>query len=153
RTDAALVDHVVESLRTVDGGLGRADVLAGRLLAVHARHRLEVELGGGLRRPGAVVVDAEPVHLPPPSYLLLAHHGDVVLRLAGDHAGAAADAGRQVDGHAPAVFGVGIGVIHRERRAGVARLLRQVLAVALGGEGGFGVVLRQGAGADHGPIF
>ena len=36
--------------------------------------------------------------------LLLAHDGDVVLGLAGDDAGVAADAGRLVDHHAPGVF-------------------------------------------------
>src|SRR5829696_3357398 len=36
-------------------------------------------------------------------HLLLAHHGDVVLRLAGDDAGAAAGADVEVDRHSPRV--------------------------------------------------
>ena len=53
-----------------------------------------------------VAVDADPVHLAAARHLVLAHDRDVVLGLAGDHAGVAADAGVQVDGHAPLVAGV-----------------------------------------------
>ena len=34
--DAAVVDHLVQALVAVDGGVHRADVLARRVLAVHA---------------------------------------------------------------------------------------------------------------------
>ena len=43
----------------------------------------------------------------PRVHLLLADDRDVVLRLAGDDAGTAADAGVQIDGHAPLVAVVG----------------------------------------------
>ena len=47
------------------------------------------------------------MHLAAQEHLLPADDGDVVLGLAGHHARAAAGAGRQIDGHAPAVEIVG----------------------------------------------
>ena len=81
-------------------GADRADQLARRLLAVHAGHRLEqrAALGAGRR---LVAVDADPVHLAAGGDLLAADDRDVVLGLAGDGAGVAADAGVEVDRHAP----------------------------------------------------
>ena len=55
------------------------------------------------RRPLIVAVDAEPLHLAAVRDVLAPDHRDVVLGLAGDHAGAAARALGQVDGHAPLV--------------------------------------------------
>src|SRR5690606_37409272 len=100
RADAAVVDLHVQALAVVHGGAHRADEFAGRVLAVHAGHRLEGRLAA-LRQ--LVGVDADPVHLAPAGDLLLAHHRDVVLRLAGCGAGVAADAGVQVDAHRPGV--------------------------------------------------
>ena len=48
RADAAIVDHVVQSLAAVHGGSDRADDLARRILAVHARHRLVEDSAGTL---------------------------------------------------------------------------------------------------------
>ena len=63
RADAAVVGHLVEPLGAVRRRADRADELAGGLLAVHAGHRLEVDVG--VRRVVAleVAVDPEPVHL------------------------------------------------------------------------------------------
>ena len=112
--DATVVDHRVQPFAVVHGGRDRADLLAGCVLALHAGHRLEARLrlggevldevpehAGGLSLVGEVAVDAEPVHLPALHHLLLADDRHVVLALAGDHAGVAADAGVQVDRHAP----------------------------------------------------
>src|SRR5207253_7072204 len=82
RADAAVVDLDVEALAVMHGCIHWADVFARRVLAVHARHRLE-ERAFSL----VVAIDADPVHLPPGDHLVLAHRGDVVLRLAGDGAG------------------------------------------------------------------
>ena len=82
----------------------RADDLARGLLALLARDRLEVrdQVGRVVRVVALVVaVDPDPVHLPAAGDFLLADHRDVVLGHAGHDAGAAADAGRQVDGHRP----------------------------------------------------
>src|SRR5262249_24112211 len=95
--DAAGINHVVEAFIAVSGGLDGADDLARGRLAVLAGDWLEVP---ALRRvfllaDGAEVgADAYPVHLAGADDLLLADDGDVVLRLAGDDAGAAADARR-----------------------------------------------------------
>ena len=58
---------------------------------------------GSSGSPSIVAVDADPVHLAPAAHLVLADDRDVVLRLAGDDAGVAADAGVEVDRHAPGV--------------------------------------------------
>ena len=100
--DAAVVDHLVQALVAVDGGVDRADVFAGRRLAVHTRERLHDHLGI-LERSRVVAVDADPVHLAALVDVLLADGGDVVLRLAGDDAGAAAGALVEVDRHRPLV--------------------------------------------------
>ena len=80
------------------GSLDRANRLAWRFLAMHARHRLETAAG---RRAALVTVDAEPVHDAAFLDFLGANHRHVVLGLAGDHAGVAADAGGVVDDHCP----------------------------------------------------
>jgi len=54
-----------------------------------------------LRVAALVAVHADPVHLAAAEHALLAHHGHVVLGLAGDQARIAADALRQIDRHAP----------------------------------------------------
>src|SRR5262249_5671886 len=102
RPDAAVVDHLVEPLGVVDRRLDRAHDLARRVLAVHARDGHERRLGGR-RIAREVRVDAEPVHLPPTEDLAPADRRDVVLGLAGGDARLTADAGGEVDHHAPAV--------------------------------------------------
>ena len=84
-------------------GVNRADHLAGRVLAMHAGHRLEVAARGSSGSPVVVAVDAQPMHLASARDLILARHRDVVLRLAGDDAGIAADAEVEIDHHAPGV--------------------------------------------------
>ena len=59
----------------------------------------------------------------------LAHDGDVVLRLAGDHAGAAAGAGRQVDRHPPLIGLLGLRVVENLERLILAS--REAGAVAI----------------------
>ena len=62
RADAAVVDHLVQPVVAVDRRVDRADVLAGRLLAVLAEHRLDEHprvVGGS----DEVAVDPQPVHL------------------------------------------------------------------------------------------
>src|SRR5690606_11167769 len=100
--DAPVVHHLVEPLGAVHGGVHRTHQLTGRVLAVHARHRLKNDLGC-LSGPFEVAIDAYPVHPPGPHHLSLAHRGDVVLRLAGGGAGATTDAGGEIDHHAPLV--------------------------------------------------
>ena len=73
-------------------------------------HRLRVSIDAG-----EVVVDADPVHLAVAIDLLLADDRDVVLGDAGDHAGAAAGARREVDRHAPLVALVLVVRVERER--------------------------------------
>ena len=67
----------------MDGRGHGADLLAGRILAVHAGNRLEDDLraAGGLA--GEVPVDPDPVHLAPFRDLDLADDRHVVLALAG----------------------------------------------------------------------
>jgi hypothetical protein len=101
--DAPVVDHHVEAVGVVHGGRHRAHRLARRVLALHARDRLQAH---ALRVLGAaleVAVHPDPVHLAAALHLGLADDRDVVLRLAGDHARAAPGARAQVDRHAPGV--------------------------------------------------
>src|SRR5690606_20370961 len=100
RADAAVVDHLVEPIRAVHGGVDRANVFAGRHLAVLAEHRLRQVLRL-LALPQVVAIDPQPVHGPVFAAVGLADHGNVVFRLAGDDACRAADAGGQVDDHSP----------------------------------------------------
>ena len=75
-----------------------------RFRTAPARNACRAPAEETLRSLGAAVVvaiDAQPVHLALADHLLLADHRDVVLRLAGDDAGVAADAGVQVDAHGP----------------------------------------------------
>src|SRR5690606_18700558 len=123
--DATVVGHLVQALVAVRGGGHRAHRFARRVVAVLAHHRhehhpgvlaghLHPEVHGDLAQPfllrslighvGAeVAVQAQPVHLTASAHLVLAHHGDVVLHVAGRHAGTAAHAAVQVDAQPPAV--------------------------------------------------
>ena len=82
--------------------IDRADDLAGRVLALHARHRLVVHLGI-VALAFVVAIDSEPVHLAPAPHFVLADDGNVVFGHAGDDAGVAADAGVEIDGHPPGI--------------------------------------------------
>ncbi len=130
------------------GGVDRADRLAGRRFAlltgdrlgdhfdrvvvdlaatglfaistlVELGYRFRIELG---RRE--VTIHADPVHLATSSHLVLADDRDVVLRLAGDRAGIAADARMQIDGHRPLVMRIDAErVMQRKARFGIGLLL------------------------------
>src|SRR5690606_15359302 len=97
---AAAVGHLVDAVAAVGGGVGGADVLAGCLLAVLAGHGL-IHHRGIVAAAAVVPVHPQPVHLAVATHVLRPHHRDVVLGLAGDHAGAAAGAGVEIDDHAP----------------------------------------------------
>src|SRR4051794_18577883 len=82
------------------GGVNRTSHLAGRLFAMHARHRLEEALRI-VELAGEIAIDAQPVHLAAPRDLILADDGDIVFRIAGSDTGIAADAGIEIDHQAP----------------------------------------------------
>ena len=72
-----------------------------------------------------IAVDADPVHVAADQHFLLADHGDVVFRLAGHHAAAAAGAGVQINRHAPLIALVFHFGVERERillRIGLRKL-------------------------------
>src|ERR1039458_7244092 len=100
--DATVINHVVEALARVTGGLHGADQLAGGVLALHARDGLIIDLGIG-DFALVVTVDAQPVHGAAAANLVLADDGDVVFGLTRHHARATARAGSEIDGHAPRV--------------------------------------------------
>ena len=109
--DAAVVDLGVQSVMGVDGGVDRADDLAGGVLALHAGHRLE-QRRRVLRRALVVAVDAEPVHLVAAAAFLGTDDGRVVFGRTGRDAGHAAEAGGQIDAHPP---GLARGFPNRDR--------------------------------------
>src|SRR5581483_8317192 len=139
RADAAVIGHRVEALLAVNRRGDRADVFAGRLLAVDTGDRLvdclnavlvEFRTGQEIFRAGAelsyrdageVAIQPNPVHLAPAPDLLLADDGDVVFRLAGHHAGVAADARIEVNRHAP--LRPGLEFQHRLVKVGLGRNL------------------------------
>jgi hypothetical protein len=99
RADAAVVDHHVQPLVVVH--VAPTGQTTSQGAASQCMHRTG---WNALRRGGValvIAVDAQPVHFALAQHLLLADGRDVVLRLAGDDAGVAADAGIQVDAHAP----------------------------------------------------
>ena len=102
RAHAAVVDHVIQAFAAVNRRAHRADHFAGSVLALLARHRLEVSLGI-VAVALEVGIDAKPVHVPSENRLLLAHDRNIVFRLAGDDAVIAAHAGIHIDRHAPRV--------------------------------------------------
>ena len=106
RTDATVVDHVVQAVQIMDGGRHRAHLLARRVLAVHAGHRLHA-IRLGLRCGAAleVTVNTNPVHLATASHLILTDDRNVVLCLACHDAGTATSARGKVNGHCPAILG------------------------------------------------
>ena len=103
RADAAVVRHLVEPLGAVRVVAPTGQTISqGAVLAVLARHRLEVDVGVGRRPPrssgrsAASASRARPGPAPPDDR-------DVVLGVAGRDAGVAADAGVEVDRHPPGV--------------------------------------------------
>ncbi len=96
------------------------NLLAGRVFAVLAGHRLQV-CARRSQIAFKIGVDTQPLHVAPDFHLVLAHDGDVVLRVAAYDAGVAADAGVHVDRHAPGVLVVAIGREHA--RVGFRRLV------------------------------
>src|SRR5579862_8177369 len=113
RADAAVVRHVVQPFGAVRCGTDGADVFAGRVFALHAGHRLVIHFRI-VEVAAEVSVDADPLHDAAAHHLFLTDHGDVVLRLAGDDAGVAADAAVQIDRHAPRIAVVFISGINRK---------------------------------------
>ena len=106
RTDAAVVDHVVQAIHVMDGGCHRAHLLARCVLAVHARHRLHaVRIRLRCSATLEVPVNTNPVHLATASHLILTNDRNVVLCLACHHAGTATSARCKVNGHRPAILG------------------------------------------------
>src|SRR6185312_5680674 len=86
RAHAAVVNHHVYALWRVYRSAHRANIFAGRILAVLAHHRLE-ERAGIEQVAGEIGIDAEPLHVAPDLDLLFAYDGHIVFRLAGNHAG------------------------------------------------------------------
>src|SRR5690606_10128591 len=98
--DAPVVHHVVEAVVRVHGGADGADFFAGCVFALLAAQRLKLQLRV-FDIAGEVAVKAKPVHFTTAQDLLLAHGGNVVFGLTGDHARVATRAAVQVDDHAP----------------------------------------------------
>jgi hypothetical protein len=103
----------------VAGGGHRTDHLAGGFLAVHAGPWLEVRIRIIQLIPLVVAVDPDPVHLATVLNLLFADDRNVVFGTAGDGTGIAADAGVEIDRHAPFVARVWV---LRVERVAVRRL-------------------------------
>ena len=62
--DAAVVNHVVQAFCTVHCRVNRTDRFARRVLAMHARHRHEIDALWMIRIEAFVVsIDANPMHL------------------------------------------------------------------------------------------
>src|SRR5262249_12249813 len=82
RPHTTLIDHLVESIGTMDRRYHGANILARSVLAVHARHGLKVIFRGPLKWPRDVAINAKPMHLAAGGHLILANHRNVVLGLA-----------------------------------------------------------------------
>ena len=115
-------------------GLGGTVEAGPPLLAKEEGDRLVHQLRL-VRCPGEVAVDPDPVHLASPGQLLRTHDRDVVLALAGEHAGAAAGAGVEIDRHAPLVLAVGNGNCLNIVQLLLVMVARQEMLTELG-EGG-----------------
>ena len=98
--DAAIVGHKVEAIFAVHRGIDRANRFARRILAVLAHDGLREHLRI-LGFASEIAIDADPGHIAVPAHLFLADDRNVILSLAGNDAGIAAEAGIQVYGHAP----------------------------------------------------
>src|SRR5512144_698503 len=100
--DAAVVDLAVQSVGIMIAGIDGAYRLAGRVMAVLAEYRQEAHAHVRVL-PHPEPLDPEPVHVTALGDFLLSADGHVVLRLAGDHAGAASSAAVEVHDHSPFV--------------------------------------------------
>src|ERR1044071_4157689 len=129
RSDAAIVDLLIEALGAGRRREHRTHGLARRVAAVLAHHRLvddvRVVLGAAV-----VTVDADPVHDALALDLVLADHGHVVLGLTRDDARRAARAGVDVDRHAPRLLA------HQALVPQVGQLLGLLAALGELGAGG-----------------
>ncbi len=85
-------------------------------------------------------------------HLRLAHDWNVIFRLAGDDAGVAADAGGQINGHAPAVAVV-IVFVRIVKRVGAVWVFRVRLLDSLGDEIGVSAELFQCASEQNIPVL
>ena len=102
RPYAAVVNHVIQAFGAVRGRAHRTNQFAGRVLALHARDRLEVRLGI-IAIALIIGIHAQPVHVAAFVDLVLADDRNVVFRLAGNDAIVAADARVQINRHAPGI--------------------------------------------------
>src|SRR4029453_3903716 len=100
RADAAVVDLCVQSLIGVVARVSRTPRFTRRLVAVLAEDGTELPLHvGELALP--IALDPQPVHGAATRGLLRARGRNVVFGMAGDHAGSAACALIEIDGHSP----------------------------------------------------
>ena len=107
-SNATVVGHDIQALLVMHGGVDGANTFTRSILAMLAEHRLVHHLRvvhliflRQLAIAAEVTIDAQPVHLAVFVNLILADDRDVILALAGQHAGVAAHAGREINGHAP----------------------------------------------------
>src|SRR5439155_2033847 len=120
-----------------------------RVLALHARHRLEISLGI-IAIALIVGVHAQPVHVAALIHLILADNRNIVFRLARNDAVVAAYAGIQINRHAPCVMrrpaiGWGLVVVRRIQRFVFLRLLFVEIR--------FFLVFLEGRGTNHWTVF
>ena len=115
RADAAVVNLQVQPFAVMHRGGHRTDRLARRVLAMHAGHRLKPELRVRFRAM-VVDVDPQPMHVAAARNFFRPDHRDIVLGLAGDHAGVAADAHGGVDHHRPGVAVIRLGPLRQQAR-------------------------------------
>src|SRR4029077_8423124 len=100
--DTAVVNHLVETFVIVERCADGTDEFAGGLLAMHARHGLKIRFRI-FEAAAIVIVDPDPLHVASGHDFVFADDGDVIFRVARDHAGFATGAAAQVNGHAPGI--------------------------------------------------
>src|SRR5471030_2074551 len=103
RPHAAVIHLRVQPLGTGGGGEYGTDRLAGSVATMLAHHGL-VDAAGIVLGADVVMVQAYPVHDAGALDLVLSHYGNIVLCLAGDHAGGTSGTRVHVDSHAPQVL-------------------------------------------------
>src|SRR5262249_28679932 len=127
RTDAAVVNHQVQTFLVMHGRIDRTNVFARRGFAVLTKHWLRDDLriinpflelllivrleslvieGNSVPLPlrdvaSVITVDTQPVHFTAAANQILAHNRDVILTLARHDARRATDARRQINRHTP----------------------------------------------------
>src|SRR6185503_15682750 len=122
RADAAVVNLYVQPVWRVIRRVHRAHRLARSVAAVltHHRHETGIEIGAAVFPALVVSLDANPRHLAAAQEIgaksgpirqegwhlpIRSYRWDVVLGVAGAHAGSASSAARKVDGHRPTALG------------------------------------------------